>query len=250
MIYALTLLRALLYLPFVILWTGFFSLMIMLCQILRLPKPYFATPVSHLWARGLLVFPGVKLDIRHHGELPEKGYLYVLNHTSHFDIVAVFLSCRHFVHFGAKIELFRIPIFGHALKLVGKLPIERKNRAKVFEIYKKAEARVKAGDIFALAPEGTRTNLDGELAHFKKGPFLFSIHAQMPIVPAVVTGCREILPKGRWLANLGQWKRTVRVDVLPPIYPEGRSEDQLEELMEKVRSAMDVKLKAVHRGQE
>lgn len=245
MIYLFSLIRAIFYLPFVIIWTGISSILIVLCQLLRLPKPYFATPVSHVWAWGLLKFPGVRLDIRHHGELPETGYLYVLNHTSHMDILAVFVSCKKFVHFGAKIELFKIPIFGTALRLVGKLPIERKNRAKVFEIYKQAEARVKAGDVFALAPEGTRTNLDGELGRFKKGPFLFAIHSQMPIVPAVVTGCREVLPKGKLLANLGAWSRTIQVDVLPPIYPEGRSEDQLLELMEKVRFAMDEKLKEV-----
>ncbi len=43
-------------------------------------------------------------------------------------------------------------------------------------------------------PEGTRS-LTGDLQRFKKGPFIMAIEAGVPIVPVVVDGTFEILPK-------------------------------------------------------
>ena len=43
-------------------------------------------------------------------------------------------------------------------------------------------------------PEGTRS-LTGDLQKFKKGPFVMAIEAGVPMVPVVVDGTFEILPK-------------------------------------------------------
>src|SRR5690606_17085370 len=106
------------------------------------------------------------------------------------------------IRFGAKIELFKIPFFGRAMRAVGTLPIARENRAGVFKIYKEAERQFSRDVIFVLAPEGTRQK-EPRIGRFKKGPFIFAINARVPIIPAVLRGAHEVLPKKSLLVNVG-----------------------------------------------
>lgn len=194
--------------------------------------------ILHLWAKPIVALAGIRLETRGLENWPRgQGFLILFNHASWMDIV--FLSCGipRVPRFGAKIELFSIPFFGRAMRNVGTLPIERQNRTKVLQVYKEAEKRAKAGEVFGLAPEGTRqTTL--ELGKFKQGPFLFAMGAQIQIVPIVIAGARETMPKGSGLIN--PWHRHLRVilEILPPIATVGLSEDQVQALQDQVRSAM------------
>ena len=58
-----------------------------------------------------------------------------------------------------------------------------------------AAQRCSAGASVVVYPEGTR-GYDYQLRPFKKGPFVLAIAAQAPIVPTIVYGTREVMPKG------------------------------------------------------
>ena len=105
-------------------------------------------------------------------------------------------------------------------------------------VYKEAEKRVAKGDVFALAPEGTRGIGGGLLGEFKSGPFYFAVNAQMPIVPFVVIGCERVMPKHSLLPNWGIWSQTVIVEFLKPHFPQGTSEEQIPALRDEVKQAM------------
>ena len=139
--------------------------------------------------------------------------------------------------FGAKIELFKIPFFGRAMRNVGVLPIDRNNRGKVMKVYEEAIERVNQGECFALAPEGTRAS-EPKIGPFKKGPFEFAINAGMDILPVVVVGAFEVLSRKAVLINLGQWHRKVYVEISPRISTAGLAVDQIESLQQKVRDQM------------
>src|SRR5262249_3071730 len=144
-----------------------------------------------MWAKPLLWVSGVKLEIRGRENVAQggKGFLILFNHSSNYDIPVLFCFPRSF-RFGAKVELFKIPFFGRAMKMCGVLPIDRGNREKVMQVYENAISRVEKGECFALAPEGTRQN-QPRIGSFKRGPFEFALNAKMDVVPVVIAGTYE-----------------------------------------------------------
>ncbi|MGZ3770129.1 MAG: lysophospholipid acyltransferase family protein [Bdellovibrio sp.] len=189
------------------------------------------------WTRNVCRMFGVKVVVKGLENRPPGGFLYVFNHTSFFDIFAMNGWLGSF-RFGAKIELFKIPVFGPAMRRAGILPIARSHREEVFKVYQAAEARIKAGERFALAPEGTRQETE-KLGPFKSGPFIFAINAKAPIVPVIVKGAAAILPKGHFIPNWGVWSRTVTLEVLPSISTEGYTLERRPELQETVKKIME-----------
>jgi 1-acyl-sn-glycerol-3-phosphate acyltransferase len=193
--------------------------------------------IVYIWCKGVCKMFGVKVEVRGAENIPPGGFVYIFNHTSFFDIFAMSGYLGSF-RFGAKIELFKIPFFGPAMRRAGILPIARSRRDEVFKVYREAEARIKAGERFALAPEGTRQK-EEILAPFKSGPFVFAINAHAPLVPVVVKGAAAAWPKYAWVPNLGKWSRTITLTVLPPISSEGYSIDDRPLLQEKAFKFME-----------
>src|SRR5690606_20896953 len=103
------------------------------------------------WGKGSCKMFGVKVEVIGAENIPKSGGVFLFNHTSFFDIFAR-AGYLQSVRFGAKIELFKIPFFGWAMRRVGILPIARRNREEVFRIYQEAKPRLLAGEKIALAP--------------------------------------------------------------------------------------------------
>lgn len=193
-----------------------------------------------LWARPMLWMAGVKLEIRGRENISQggKGFLILFNHSSNLDILVLFCFPRSF-RFGAKVELFKIPFFGRAMKFCGILPIDRGNREAVMQVYENAIHRVERGECFALAPEGTRQH-QPRIGSFKRGPFEFAINAKSDVVPVVLAGVFEVLPKKALVPNMGRWKRKVIMEILPGVPTEGTDIARVDELIQKVRRDVEV----------
>lgn len=167
------------------------------------------------WAHWSLMLFGVEVKFIGQEKLPPGAYLGLFNHTSNFDILAI-QSLIPRIRFGAKIELFRIPIFGNAMAAAKALPIARAKRSEVMKVYDEAQSRFAKGECFILSPEGTR-QVEEKLGPFKAGPFLFAIAGQVPLVPIALKGASKIQPKGTLLPNSKQWKSTIEVIIGDPI---------------------------------
>jgi 1-acyl-sn-glycerol-3-phosphate acyltransferase len=167
------------------------------------------------WSRFTLWTFGVRLKAVGLENVPKGSCLFLFTHTSFFDIFSMQATFPE-VRFGAKIELFSIPIFGRALRRTGMLPIARGQREEVFKVYEEAKERALKGEKFALAPEGGRT--DGlSLQPFKTGPFVFAINAGMPLVPVIIRGAKEVMGKRDFLPNSKKWISEISVRYCPPI---------------------------------
>lgn len=187
------------------------------------------------WARTLLWVFGVRVVLHDFDLVPRnRGVLFLFNHQSHFDILCIAGSIVKRLRFGAKIELFKIPFFGAAMRVSGTLPIVRENPAEVFRVYRDAEKKFAANWSFVLALEGTRQSRP-EIGNVKKGPFHFAINAQAPIVPVVIEGAYEVLPKTDLLANKDSWFRTVHIRFLPPIETKGLKSEDIPRLAQETR---------------
>jgi 1-acyl-sn-glycerol-3-phosphate acyltransferase len=189
--------------------------------------------LPRLWARSVLWAGGVK--VRMHGleKLAENGtFIFICNHVSLFDILALVarLPRNNFV---AKAELFKIPVFGPGMRVLGTVPMERENQKAAFGSYEIAAARIRGGTSVVVFPEGTR-GTEYPIRRFKKGPFVLAIKAAAPIVPVVVHGTLEILPKGRLLMHSG----VVDIYLLDQVPTAGLSYDGRDALARTVHDRM------------
>ena len=187
------------------------------------------------WARDVLRAAGTPVIAEGLEHIPrDRPLIYASNHSSMFDIWALFATLPGSVRFVAKRELFKIPLLGRAMLSAGHIPIDRAARKSAFEAYDEAARTIQRGtSSIVVFPEGTRSRT-GDLLPFKNAPFGLAIAAQVPIVPVYVHHTFEILPKGAWRLR----PRPIRLLAGPPIMTSGlRSEDR-ERLRDEVRAAM------------
>ena len=187
------------------------------------------------WAQDILSAAGTPVVASGLELIPrEQPIIYVSNHSSMFDIWALFATLPGSIRFVAKKELFRIPLIGGAMRAAGHISIDRTARKKAFEAYDEAARMIQRGfSTPVVFPEGTRSRT-GELLPFKNAPFALAIAAQVPIVPVYVHHTFEILPKGAWRLR----PRPIRLVVGSPIATAGLRPDDRERLRDDARAAM------------
>lgn len=190
------------------------------------------------WAKITCFLFNIKINIHHIENRPSEGTVFLFNHSSYLDIFLLLVAIPG-LRFGAKIELFKIPIFGAAITRAGTLPIARGNREEVFKVYEKARSRLQEDkEKFALSPEGGRF-YGKNLGPFKAGPFVFAISSGAIISPVVMKGVYEALPKSTLLTNKDRWKREIDIYFLEPVDTKGFSVDQRQDLQKIVYERMN-----------
>lgn len=170
----------------------------------------------------------VRIEGREHIR-PEATYVMVANHQSLLDILVLF---RLFAHFKwvSKEELFRIPCIGWNMSLNRYIRLRRGDAASIARMMRDALATLAEGSSLMIFPEGTRSP-DGRLKPFKHGAFTLAKTAAVPILPIVIQGTADALPK-RGLVLQGRHRIGVRV--LPEIPPQAFAETPVEELTARV----------------
>lgn len=189
---------------------------------------------THRWATGLA--RGWNMHVRAFGREhidPDGTYVFMSNHQSHVDIIALFCGLPVLPGFLAKKELHKIPFLGAAMDHGGHVFIDRQNRNEALQAIEEAAVQVHEGKSIVIFPEGTRG--DGMYVYkFKKGGFHLAKKAGVPLVPVGVRGTAKILPKGSPALRGG----AVEVHIGEPIDPATIESLPLEALMERVRSAI------------
>jgi 1-acyl-sn-glycerol-3-phosphate acyltransferase len=176
---------------------------------------------------------------------PNAAYVYMANHQSMFDILALLGYLPVQFRWVAKKELFRIPIFGYSMKRVGYISIDRSNRQSAIQSLREAAQKIAFGVSVVVFPEGTRSS-DGEIKPFKKGGFYLATDSGRPVVPVVIWGTREVMPKGKLSIRPGPIVLSINrpIDTVP--YKKNRGV-----LIEAVASTMKrdlERLRAEHEG--
>ena len=143
---------------------------------------------------------------------PRRPYVVVSNHQSMADIPLI----SHLpweMKWVAKIELFRKPIVGWMLRLAGDIPVERTDPRSGARTILEAGRILEQKCSVMLFPEGTRSP-DGRVGRFNDGAFHLAIRSCVPVLPLVIEGSRDCLPKKTW--KFGP-PLTIRLTVLPPV---------------------------------
>jgi 1-acyl-sn-glycerol-3-phosphate acyltransferase len=151
--------------------------------------------VTDTWAEG--VARGIGMQVRTvGGERVDvsRPHVFICNHQSHMDIVALVVGLPVRPGFLAKRELRDVPIFGRAMDAAGHVFVDRSSQRDAFAAIDRAAASVSAGRNLVVFPEGTRSAA-GTVKRFKKGGFHLAKKANVPIVPVGVRGTAEVLAK-------------------------------------------------------
>jgi 1-acyl-sn-glycerol-3-phosphate acyltransferase len=151
--------------------------------------------IARRWARWILAACDVRVTATGiHNVTASEPQVFMSNHQSLFDIMALVATLPVAIRFVAKKELTWIPVFGWALVLHGHVFVDRGNHRKVVASLRKAAERIQNGTNVIIFPEGTRSE-SGELRKFKNGGFHLALDSGVKIVPVSISGSRRITPK-------------------------------------------------------
>jgi 1-acyl-sn-glycerol-3-phosphate acyltransferase len=195
------------------------------------PGPDVFFRVSRAWAAGILRFARVKTEIHIESPVPEGPVVFVCNHQSIIDIVALFVRLPRPFVFVAKKQVFRFPFLGQAITAMHYISVDRNDHANAVASLQAAALRIRSGLTTTLFPEGTRS-LDGQILPFKKGPFMLALQAQVPIVPVAIEGSKHVTPKRQWYLC----PNTVRILIGPAVPVAGLGESDRDALIATVRT--------------
>ena len=165
---------------------------------------------------------------------PETQYIFIQNHTSHLDHVALYTATPHFKQ-GIELEShFEYPVYGWFMKARGTIPVPKDRQGALNALRKAIREEVDRGHSILGFPEGHRTRT-GRVGKFYDGIFRVAIELGVPIVPVAVTGLYDVLHKGSLVIRSG---KLISVFVEEPIATEGLSEENVAELRDRVQEAI------------
>jgi 1-acyl-sn-glycerol-3-phosphate acyltransferase len=138
---------------------------------------------------------GCRLQIEGRENLVAEGpAIIIANHVSFWDppLVSAIASRRQ-MHFMAKEELFRNPLFGWILRRINVFPVKR--GAPDRKAIKHALDVLARGELLAMFPEGTRSKT-GILQKPEPGAAMFALKTGAPVIPVALFNSGKILRAG------------------------------------------------------
>ncbi|MCZ7608983.1 MAG: 1-acyl-sn-glycerol-3-phosphate acyltransferase [Ignavibacterium sp.] len=194
---------------------------------LDLPKSWFTHNAMKNSAKVFL-----KLYFRLKGEglenIPEGPFILAPNHQSFFDglFVAVFLKNKLLkqTYFYAKEKHVKNKLLKFIANKHNVIVMDL-NDLKT-SLQKLAEV-LKRGKNIIIFPEGTRT-ISGDIGDFKKTFAILSRELNVPVVPVVIKGAYDALPRGTHFPK--PWKK-INVRFLKPVKPENHTYESLKDFV-------------------
>ena len=168
-----------------------------------------------------------------------RAHIYVGNHGSYLDAIAVCLSVPQFFSALGKIEMTKVPIFGLIYKTYVVM-IDRASKESRAESVAVLKHEISCGQSILIFPEGTMNKSAAPLTEFYDGAFRIAIETQTAILPFVMINNRELLPR---VDPLKARPGIITTVFLPVVEVEGLVIDDLPQLKEKVYKMMESAIK-------
>ncbi len=217
------------------------SLHIIIRPIYRKWKRKEIDALSRKWAKKILDIVKVSYEVFNPYDIQlqlDHRYIIMSNHCSHYDIPLIFMTLDGSIRMMSKKELFRVPIWGCAMKIAECLSIDRDNRKQAAQDLKIVKEKMQTGIIPWIAPEGTRSRT-GKLQPFKKGGFMIARQTKAIIIPIGIRGSGKILPPKTLDFHIGE---RVEIYIGKPIdaasYPAKDKEALIKEVENQIRLAI------------
>jgi len=174
------------------------------------PNLGFHKTVSKLMGSVLYTNPFVSKKISNtHNENFEKPAMLIANHTSFLDILAIGMLHPKII-FLVNDWVYNSPVFGSAAKLAGAYPVS----AGMEKGERYLKEKVAQGFSLIAFPEGTRSS-GNTIKRFHKGAFYLAEQFELDLLPVLIHGNSEVLPKGSFIIRDG----SITIELLPRIKP-------------------------------
>jgi 1-acyl-sn-glycerol-3-phosphate acyltransferase len=178
------------------------------------------------------------------------GAILASNHLSLVDSIFLPLLLSRPVTFAAKSEYFTGTSLGQRfagayMRATKQLSVERASTRSAQDTLQAALDLLKAGELFGIYPEGTRSP-DGRLYRGRTGVGWLALASGLPVIPVAMVGTDRVLPPGHSIPSL----RRVGVRVGKPLTFEGYQD--MRPAARARRSVTDEVMEAIHAlsGQE
>jgi len=191
--------------------------------------------ISCFWARIYAAVAGITVTLEGGDRVLSPPYILMCNHQSALDIHSLLVALPFEFKFVAKESLFRIPLFGWAMKRAGHISLDRDNPRKALKSMDEAARKIRGGLNIVIFPEGTR-GVGGTLLPFKKGGFALALKAKVPVVPVGIVGTAALQPEG---AHVPQRGGRVTIRMGEPIPVSGSGVAYKDELMREIRAKIE-----------
>ncbi|XP_064589725.1 1-acyl-sn-glycerol-3-phosphate acyltransferase alpha-like [Zonotrichia leucophrys gambelii] len=180
-------------------------------------------------------FYGIRMRVMGSERLRLPGpFVIVCNHQASLDLMGMVEVIPERCVPIAKRELLYMGTVGWACWLSGIIFIERQRRDAAIEVITRTASTMRRENLRVwVFPEGTR-NPGKSMLPFKRGAFHLAVHAQVPIVPIVISPYRDFFSPEEKRFTSG----TCTIQVLPRVETCGLSPKDVPKLTESVQQAM------------
>jgi len=187
------------------------------------------------WARMVLkiLFVRVRATGRERIDFSRPA-VYAANHLSSLDIPLLYACLPFQFRIMAKRELFSYPFLGWHLRRSGQISVALGDARASLRSLNQASQTLREGMPMVVFPEGGRSP-DGRLQEFMGGAFYAALKAQVPVVPIVILGVRELLPMNSFHCLPGE----VDLVFCDPVSTEGMTPRDMDKLSARVRQVIE-----------
>jgi 1-acyl-sn-glycerol-3-phosphate acyltransferase len=154
-----------------------------------------------------------KKVINKYGENFEKPAIIIANHSSFIDILAMGMLSPKII-FLVNDWVYNSPIFGGTVRKAGFYPVSEGIEGGVEHLRQK----VNEGYSLMIFPEGTRSE-SNQIKRFHKGAFYLAEKFNLDILPVLIHGASEAIPKGDFVIH----DSSLTVSILERISPDNLS---------------------------
>jgi 1-acyl-sn-glycerol-3-phosphate acyltransferase len=199
----------------------------------------FVNRIGRIWTGAWKLILGVKVRVLGAENIKEGGpFLFVSNHTSYLDVLALYDDFPAPLRFLAKKTLIWAPVFGLAFYTLDHVYIDRGRKADRDQALGALAQRARQGKNIFIFPGGRRA-ADGRLGEWKKGAFVLATQLHIPVTPVAISGSAALHGIGDILPRPG----LITIRIGRPIPTAGLTFDDRDRLLslarEQVREMLD-----------
>jgi len=136
-----------------------------------------------------------RMSVAGQEHIPARGPVVLAsNHHSNLDPFFLGVSCPRQIHFMAKAEIWRVPLVGRLVTMLGSFPVHRGGADR--QAVKQALRILQQGGLLGIFPEGRRQPEDA-FGEPQPGVGLFALREGVVTIPVALRGTGRVFQGGR-----------------------------------------------------
>ncbi len=174
------------------------------------------------------------------GKEDSEANMFLINHESDLDVGHIEYITNAHITWIAKIQLFKIPIFGLVLKLPKNIAVERESKTSLLKLIKDSKEKIKEKKTLAIFPEGTRSST-GKMRKFKPGAKIVADKLKLCVQPIVIINSASYYDLQKKYFKSGK----IKIIYLNSFYADKNDKEWLNKTREQMQKVYDKELKNI-----